>query len=57
MPPESDPVFLKRILAKIDAQTAARGPDDPDEVTIATADLERLVKRYAGIPPTAMRIN
>jgi hypothetical protein len=54
---EPDPVFLKRILAEIDAQTAARRSDAPDKVTIATADLERLVKLYAGVPATAFRIN
>ncbi len=56
-PPESDPAFVKRMLAEIDAQDAARPSDAPAKVTIAKADLERLVKLYAGLPPTAMRIN
>ena len=57
MPGESDPAFVKRMLAEIDAQDAARPPHAPAKVTIATADLERLIKLYAGVPSTAFRIN
>jgi hypothetical protein len=57
MPPESDPAFIKRILAEIDAQQAGRPSDAPDKVSIAAADLERLIKLYAGLPPNAMRVN
>ena len=57
MPDESDPEFVKRMLAEIDAQDAARPSDAPAKVTIDTADLERLVKLYAGVPATALRIN
>ncbi len=57
MPPESDPAFIKRILAEIDAQQVGRSSDAPEKVSIAAADLERLIKLYAGVPATAFRIN
>jgi hypothetical protein len=54
---EPDPVFLKRILAEIDAQEAAKGTSRPARIELDARDLERLIKAYAGIPGTAMRAN
>jgi hypothetical protein len=54
---EPDPAFLKRILAEIDAQQAARGTAGPARIELDARDLERLIKAYVGIPSTAMRAN
>ena len=57
MTDESDPAFLKRILAAMDAQNAAQEGQAPSKVTLASEDVLRLVMLYAGLPPTAMRIS
>lgn len=57
MQTETDAAFLKRVLAELDARTAANGGETPGKVELASADLIRLVKLYAGIPATAIRMS
>jgi hypothetical protein len=55
--PETDPEFLRRLLAELDAQAGDGGPVPHDRVAIASADLMRLIRLCAGVPSTAFRIN
>ena len=54
---EDDATFLKRLMAEVDEQAAANNGIMPPLTTLESSDLMRLVKLYAGIPRTAMRIN
>jgi hypothetical protein len=52
---ETDPEFVKRMLAEI-ADHENRNPSgNPAKIEVETRDLERLIKVYAGIPSTAIR--